>query len=151
MKAYFGRFLFCVNDLINNVFRVIDVTPKEDEIMTEAKIGCYVKIVEMKGEPNYKGKIGKVLLIDDAGQIHGTWGGCAIIPEEDRFEALSEDRNRLFEMCEKTSTSIDGMSTLVDYYIRSLGWSEKQACEYALGLFRNGTIQNIKITFGNGK
>ena len=151
MKAYFGRFLFYTNDLINNVFRVIDVTPKEDEIMAEAKIGCYVKIIEMKGEPNYDGRIGKVLLIDDAGQIHGTWGGCAIIPEEDMFEALSEERNRLFEMCEKTNTSIDGMSKLVDYYIRSLGWSEKQACEYALGLFRNGTIQNIKITFGKGK
>ena len=98
--------------------------------MAEAKIGCYVKIIEMKGEPNYNGRIGKVLSIDDANQIHGTWGGCAIIPEEDRFEALSEERNRLFEMCEKTSTSIEGMSTLVDYYIRSLGWSEKNTSDF---------------------
>lgn len=58
--------------MIINPFRVINIGPKEDEIMSEARIGCYVKIIEMKGEPNYNGKIGKVLLIDDAGQIHGT-------------------------------------------------------------------------------
>ena len=28
---------------------------------------------------------GVVTHIDDAGQIHGTWGGCAIVPEVDTY------------------------------------------------------------------
>ena len=27
-------------------------------------------------------------VIDDAGQIHGTWGGCAIVPEKDDYIIL---------------------------------------------------------------
>lgn len=49
--------------------------------MPNLKIGTYIKVLKMKDEPDYKGKIGKVVLIDDANQIHGTWGGCALIPE----------------------------------------------------------------------
>ena len=33
------------------------------------------------GEPQYTNREGVVTHIDDAGQIHGTWGGCAVIPE----------------------------------------------------------------------
>ena len=32
-----------------------------------------LRIVEMKGEPQYAGKIGKVDIIDDIGQFHGSW------------------------------------------------------------------------------
>ena len=52
------------------------------------KIGDKIKIVYMDGEPQYTGREGVVERIDDAGQIHGTWGGCAIIPEADSFEIL---------------------------------------------------------------
>lgn len=55
---------------------------------TNAKKGDTIRIVEMVGEPRYKNKIGIVEHIDDAGQIHGTWGGCAIQPERDTFEIL---------------------------------------------------------------
>lgn len=34
------------------------------------------------------GKEGEVTVIDDAGQIHGTWGGLALIPEHDNFEII---------------------------------------------------------------
>lgn len=54
-------------------------------------------------------------------------------------------------MCEKTETSKTGMEKLVDYYINSLGWSEDQACEYALGLFHDGTITKIKLIGKDGK
>lgn len=54
------------------------------------KIGDTIKIICMKGEPYYTGKVGKVLHIDDIGQIHGTWGGCALIPTEDEFEVIKE-------------------------------------------------------------
>lgn len=119
--------------------------------MPKPEIGNYIKILEMKDEPDYKGKIGKVILIDDANQIHGTWGGCALIPETDSFIALSEARAPLFEMCEKSDTSLMGMNYLVDYYVGSLGWSEKEAVDYAIGLFRNGTIREIKLFGKDGK
>ena len=40
-----------------------------------------IKIIKMDGEPQYTNREGVVTHIDDAGQIHGTWGGCAVIPE----------------------------------------------------------------------
>ena len=49
--------------------------------MNEIKIGDRIKIIKMEGEPNYRYREGIVTHIDDAGQIHGTWGGCAIIPQ----------------------------------------------------------------------
>lgn len=55
---------------------------------TQAKKGDTIRIIEMVGEPRYAGKIGTVEHIDDVGQIHGTWGGCAIQPERDTYEIL---------------------------------------------------------------
>lgn len=54
----------------------------------EYKIGDTLIIEEMKGEPRYKDATGEILLIDDIGQIHGTWGGCAIAPEVDKFRKI---------------------------------------------------------------
>ena len=42
----------------------------------------------MDGEPQYTNREGVVTHTDDAGQIHGTWGGCAIIPEVDTYIIL---------------------------------------------------------------
>lgn len=36
----------------------------------------------------YAGRIGTVEFIDSIGQLHGTWGGLAIIPEVDDFEIV---------------------------------------------------------------
>lgn len=38
---------------------------------------------------DYNGREGVVELIDDIGQLHGTWGGFAVIPEEDTFTILN--------------------------------------------------------------
>jgi len=35
------------------------------------------------------GKEGVVTDIDDLGQLHGTWGGLAIIPKLDEFEIIT--------------------------------------------------------------
>jgi hypothetical protein len=56
--------------------------------MNNVHIGDRIKIIKMDGEPHYKDREGTVTHIDDAGQIHGTWGGCAIIPEVDIFIIL---------------------------------------------------------------
>ena len=53
--------------------------------MENIKIGDTINIIEMEGEPQYTDREGIVTHIDDVGQIRGTWGGCAIIPEVDNF------------------------------------------------------------------
>lgn len=55
---------------------------------TKAKVGDTIRILEMKGEPQYSGKVGVVDLVDDMGQLHGTWGGLAVQPENDTYEIL---------------------------------------------------------------
>lgn len=50
-----------------------------------AKVGDKIRIISMEGEPNYAGKEGVVEFIDGIGQLHGTWGGLAVIPGEDDF------------------------------------------------------------------
>lgn len=51
-------------------------------------LGKHIRIIQMKDEPGYAGKEGVVESIDGIGQLHGTWGSLAIIPEEDTFEIL---------------------------------------------------------------
>ena len=45
----------------------------------------------MEGEPQYAGKEGVVDYIDDIGQLHGTWGGCALIPDVDEFTKVNNE------------------------------------------------------------
>ena len=52
------------------------------------KIGDKIKIIYMEGEPQYSGKEGIIVFIDDIGQLHGTWGGCAIVLNVDCFEII---------------------------------------------------------------
>lgn len=47
-----------------------------------------IRIIHMEGEPQYDGKEGIVESVDDEGQLHGTWGGCAVNPEVDTYEVL---------------------------------------------------------------
>lgn len=54
----------------------------------EVKVGDKIRILYMEGEPQYSGKEGVVKYIDSMRQIHGTWGGCAIIPENDSYEVI---------------------------------------------------------------
>lgn len=53
-----------------------------------AKIGDIIEIIYMDGEPNYSGRTGEIKSIDDMGQLHGTWGGLAVIPESDSFRII---------------------------------------------------------------
>ena len=54
----------------------------------EYKVGDRIRIIRMAGEPQYSGSEGLITNIDDIGQLHGTWGGCAVILEEDDIEIL---------------------------------------------------------------
>lgn len=61
--------------------------------MEKVKIGDLIKVIKMKGEPDYSNRVGTVTAIDGIGQLHGTWGGLAIIPEKDTYEILKENNN----------------------------------------------------------
>ena len=54
----------------------------------DVKEGDKIRILYMDGEPQYAGKEGTVTHVDDAGQIHGTWGGCALIPGVDNYTVI---------------------------------------------------------------
>ena len=59
--------------------------------MDQNMIGKRIRIIDMEGESQYAGMEGVVLSIDSIGQIHGTWGGCALIPETDFFEVIEAE------------------------------------------------------------
>lgn len=60
------------------------------------KVGDLIEIVSMNNddgttEEQYAGRIGYVQTIDCAGQLHGTWGSLAVIPEMDEFIIIEGD------------------------------------------------------------
>ena len=55
-----------------------------------AKVGQKIRIIDMDGEPHYTGREGVITHIDDMGQLHGTWGGLAVVPETDSYEIIKE-------------------------------------------------------------
>ena len=57
--------------------------------MEKAKVGDTIRINYMDGEPEYSGKVGKITRIDDIGQMHGTWGGLAVI-ESDNYTIIEK-------------------------------------------------------------
>lgn len=119
--------------------------------MKEVKIGDYIRIIKMKDEPEYNERIGVVEIIDDEHQIHGTWGGCALIPGVDRFDVISKDRYELYKMCIENETKISGIDFLINYYKEGFKWSEKECCNHITNLFKNGTINAIKLFNKDGK
>ena len=54
------------------------------------KVGDTIRIKYMDGEPRYSGREGVIKTIDDMGQLHGTWGGLAVIPSQDSFEVIQQ-------------------------------------------------------------
>ena len=61
-------------------------------------IGDTIRITSMKDpyipQGSYDGRVGVVKSIDSIGQIHGTWGGLAVIPTEDRFMVIKKKEER---------------------------------------------------------
>ena len=59
--------------------------------MAGVKVGDRIRILKLDDpyDKSYMGREGIVEHIDDMGQLHGTWGGLAVIPGEDEFVILS--------------------------------------------------------------
>lgn len=55
------------------------------------KVGDTIRIEYMDGEPQYCGREGVVKSIDDIGQLHGTWGGLAVVPGTDIFTIIGQN------------------------------------------------------------
>lgn len=62
-------------------------------IMEKVKIGDTIRIIRMDDDGGkdtqaacYAGTTGTVEHIDSIGQLHGTWGGLALIPGVDEYE-----------------------------------------------------------------
>ena len=55
------------------------------------KVGDKIRIIYMEDPcgDKYIGKEGTIEYIDSMGQLHGTWGGLAIIPEVDVVQILN--------------------------------------------------------------
>lgn len=53
----------------------------------KVKPGNNLRILKLDDpyDKSYPGREGTVTHIDDLGQIHGTWGGLALIPQEDEY------------------------------------------------------------------
>ena len=56
-------------------------------------IGKKIRIINMRGEPDYAGKEGVITHIDALGYIHGTWDGLSIIPDQDIYEFVGGNTN----------------------------------------------------------
>lgn len=50
---------------------------------SEVKPGDIIHVYHMFGESNYRDREGVVKFIDDMNQIHGTWGGLALLFDDD--------------------------------------------------------------------
>lgn len=53
-------------------------------------VGKKIQIINMRGEPQYEGKTGVVKFIDDLPSLHGTWGGCSLLPDVDSFTVIDK-------------------------------------------------------------
>lgn len=60
--------------------------------MINVKVGNRIRILRLDDpyDKSYPGREGIVENIDDMGQLHGTWGGLAVIPNEDIFEIIKD-------------------------------------------------------------
>lgn len=63
---------------------------KMAELVYDVHEGDKIRITELKDSysHDYAGREGFVEHIDDIGQLHGTWGGLAVIPGTDKFDVL---------------------------------------------------------------
>ena len=66
-------------------------------------------------------------------------------------KTIEDLRQELKEMCERTNTSLSGIEYLIKYYLESFKWTEAESINYAIGLFKNETIEQIKFIGKDGK
>ena len=61
-----------------------------NQYLNNSLIGKEIEIISMNGEPQYSGCKGVVKRVDSKGHLHGTWGGCSLIPELDLWKIIKQ-------------------------------------------------------------
>lgn len=103
---------------------------------SEVKIGDKIKIHHMAGEDNsYDGKEGTVEHIDGIGQLHGTWGGVAVIPGVDDFEIINKGLKEINESAEDTKRLIGEEEDAEQSYQRAI--DNPEATEKEIELYKH--------------
>lgn len=114
-----------VNEMLTQISMIEE--PGEWDGAKHPFVGKEVFIREMKGEPQYAGKTGVVTYVDDAGQIHGTWGGCALTVDDDydfvepkkvdegHYHDDCVDVRVIPEFCRTVFTNSDGNTVVVNF------------------------------------
>ena len=56
------------------------------------EVGMKIFIIHIVDDAeDYFGRVGFITHIDDIGQLHGTWGGLALVPDLDNFIVVEEE------------------------------------------------------------
>lgn len=65
------------------------VTQIQLESLRTSYVGKTIEINHLEGENcDYDGRKGVVKMVDDIGQLHGSWGGIAVNPETDTISIV---------------------------------------------------------------
>ena len=89
------------------------------------KVGDTIKIINMAGEPQYNGRSGVIDHIDSIGQLHGTWGGLAIVPEEDEIEVIQEVNESVDDRISKRAK--ERKEKLVNDYKKNIEYADSES------------------------
>jgi len=65
------------------------ISREEKKNYEEKYLNKTIRINYMEDEPRYEGRTGVVERVDDIGQLHGTWGGLAVIPGKDSVSIIN--------------------------------------------------------------
>ena len=56
------------------------------------EVGMKIFIIHIVDDAeDYFGRVGYITHIDDIGQLHGTWGSLALVPDLDNFIVVEEE------------------------------------------------------------
>lgn len=85
------------NNKSDNIFDELFKTKSINTRYGTVYKGSFIKIIKMADKDikdlqatMLNGTEGSVEYIDDQGQLHGSWGSLAVIPEKDIFEIICE-------------------------------------------------------------
>lgn len=86
-RIHYGNVSETLSSGCGNSLDLLDLK-KRLEKKVKVKVGDKIRILDMVDEHKYCGKEGTITNIDSIGQLHGTWGGLAVIPGVDEFEII---------------------------------------------------------------